>query len=159
MAAGFRFRLEVVRRIRKQAQDVQRREVADAVRSLSAVQDRLAALEGQLHVTVNQTRETQQAGLLDLMSLQRHHLYRGWLHRRRVEVREELVRHEEQLDERRARLAEATKQLKVVQKLREKQKTRYDRRMQRQEQAAYDEAALQIYRRGHSGRVREVGAL
>ena len=81
------------------------------------------------------------------------------MHRRRAEVSEELARHEEQLDKRRGRLAEATKQLKVVEKLREKQKTRYDRRMQRQEQAGYDEAALQIYRRGHRSRVREVGAV
>ena len=155
MARGFRFRLEVVRRIRKQAQDAHRREVADAIRSVSAAEDQIAELDGRLRTTVNHTRDTQQARRLDMVSLQRHHLYRGWLHRRRVEAREELGRRQAELDRRREKLAEATKQLKVIEKLREKQQNRYDLLIERQEQAAYDEAALQTYGRRDGGRIRE----
>ena len=158
MARGFRFRLEVVRRLRKQAQDAQRRVVAGAVRSVAEAQNRLTELAGELRSTVGRTRETQRARRIDVVSLQRHQLYRGWLYRRRMEAREELGRRHVELDRQRENLAEATKQLKVIEKLREKQKMRYDLRVERQERAAYDEAALQTHRRRYAGPIRGIRA-
>ncbi len=61
MANGFRFRLEVVRRLRRQALDAQRRVVADAVRSVAQAQDRIAQLAQELRGSMYEARDAQQA--------------------------------------------------------------------------------------------------
>lgn len=147
MANGFRFRLEVVRRLRRQALDAQRRVVAGAVRSVARAQDRIAQLAQELRGSMYEARDAQQARRVDVVSLRAHQHHRGWLHRRILESEHELERKEAELNTERDKLAEAMKGLKVIEKLREKRKLRYDTAMRRREQAAYDEAALQLYRR------------
>jgi flagellar export protein FliJ len=68
------------------------------------------------------------------------------LHGQITEAERELQRTADELNREREKLAEAVKQLKVIEKLREKQKLRYDSAIRRQEQAGYDEAALQMHR-------------
>ena len=147
MAGRFRFRLEVVRRIRRQAQDAQRRVVADAIRAVGTVEQRIDRLTQTLGNTVEQARDAQQARRLDLMSLRGHQFYRGWLHRRILESHAELSQRRAELVRERTRLGEVTKQLKVIEKLREKHWTRYLKEIRREEQAAFDESALQTYLR------------
>ncbi len=126
MANGFRFRLEVVRRLRRQALDAQRRVVAEAVRSVARVQDRIAQLMQELGASMHNARDAQQAGRLDVVSLRAYQHHRGRLHRRSLEARQELAKKEAELNAEREKLAEAMKRLKVIEKLREKQKLRYD---------------------------------
>ena len=150
MAGGFRFRLEVVRRLRQQALDAQRRVVAGAVRSVVRAQNRIVQLTQELHGSMGEARDARQAKRLDLVSLCAHQRHRGWLHRRILESEQELGREEAELDTERERLAETMKRLKVIEKLREKQKLRYDTAIRRREQAFYDEAALQTHRQRQS---------
>ena len=147
MAGRFRFRLEVVRRIRQQAQDAQRRVVADAVRAVGAVEQRIDRLTQTLSNTVEQARDAQQERRLDLVSLRGHQFYRGWLHGRILESHAELSRRRTELDRERAELGEVTKRLKVIEKLREKQWNRYLKEIRREEQAAFDESAVQTFLR------------
>ena len=147
MAGRFRFRLEVVRRIRQQAQEAQRRVVADAVHAVGAVETRIDRLTHTLGDTVERAREAQRGRRLDLMSLRGDQFYRGWLHRRILESHAELSRRRTELDRARAELGELTKRLKVIEKLRERQWTRYLKDIQREEQAAFDESALQMHLR------------
>lgn len=158
MARRFRFRLETVRKLRRQAQDVQRRAVADVVRTVGLVEERIAGLTRQLHGTTDQSRNAQQARRLDMASLRGHQFYRSWLHRQITEADAELTRRKAQLEAERARLAEASKRLKVIEKLRERQWTRYRTGVAREEQAAADEAALTMHMRQRGPMRRELGA-
>ncbi len=150
MAGGFRFRLEVVRRLRQQALDAQRRVVADAVRAVGRVEDRIDRFTRDLRGSIQQARDAQQVARLSpeaMCACQRH---RCWLQRRMLEAKQELQRNEAQLNSERRKLAEAMKQMKVIETLREKRKLRYDTAIRRQEQAGYDEVALQMHRRRQS---------
>ncbi|MBU0717083.1 MAG: flagellar export protein FliJ [Planctomycetes bacterium] len=150
MAGRFRFRLEVVRRIRRQAQEVQRRVVAESIRAAAVAEERINQLTQDLRHTVDLTREAHGTRTLDLVPLRRHQYYSGWLQRRILESDRELAERRADVDRERARLAEATKKLKVVEKLREKQWSRYMKDVQREEQAALDEVGAQGYlRRTH----------
>ncbi len=158
MARRFRFRLETVERLRKQARDAQRRVVADAVRTVATLEDRIVHLTRQLDDTFDGARETLRTGRLDVVSLRGHELYRGWVHRRIAESYTDLACRRSELDVERAKLVEASKQLKVIEKLRERRWRRHLADVAREEQAASDEAAVQAYLRRSRERERENAA-
>ena len=157
MAKRFRFRLEVVRQLRQQAQDTQRRVVADAARAVTRVDERIARMTQELADTVDRSRDTQQTRHLDMTSLRGHQFYRGWLHQRIMESGEERENLDAKLDRERVKLAEVSKRLKVIERLREKQWMRHQAEFRREEQAGYDEAALQGYVRGRRESAWETG--
>ena len=158
MARRFRFRLEMVRRLREQARDAQRRVVADAVRAVTHLEDRIARLTRQLDDTADRFRDAQRAERLDVVSLRGHQIFRGWLTRKIAESNEELVRRQASLDYERARLAEVWKRLKAIEKLRERQWERHLTEVAREERAVNDEAALQMYVRRRGEKEREAVA-
>ena len=151
MAMRFQFRLEVVRKLREQARDVQRRVVADAVREVRGVEARMDQLTDQLRNTVELTRGEQQTQRLDVPSLRGHQFYRNWLHRRIWESNLELAEKRARLDAERGRLGEASARLKAIEKLRDKRWARHQTQVRREEQAAMDEVAVGGFvRRRHS---------
>lgn len=158
MARRFRFRLETVQRLRKQARDAQRRAVAEAAQAVGAIEDRILRLTLQLNDTLDGARETLRTGRLDLASLRGHELYRGWVHRRIAESYTELACRRSELDVERAKLVEASKQLKVIEKLRERRWRGYLTDVAREEQVTGDEAAVQAYLRRRRERERENAA-
>ncbi len=147
MAGRFRFRLEVVRRLRKQDRDEQRRVVAERVGAVSRVERRLVDLNEQLRGHVDQTRRAQHVERLSVDSLRTHHWYKGRLHREILETEGELTGCVKELDTERVSLADATRRLKVIEKLRERQWTRHQLQARREEQSANDEMALQNFGR------------
>lgn len=156
MARRFQFRLETVRKLKEQALDRQRRVVADTVRALGRVEQRIARLTRQLYRTIEQSRSAQQAAKLDVNSLCGQEFHRGWLHRKIMESHTELATTRAELHVERAKLAEAWKQLRAIERLREKQWTRYRTELAREEQAANDEAALNLHLRKRDHRRDEV---
>lgn len=147
MAGKFRFRLETVERIRRRELDERRRDVAAAVRDAQRVKDRIEMLTQQLATTIEIKRGLQRGDRLDMRSLRNHQFHQGDLHRRLLQSGEELRRCEQTVRQEREKLAEASKRLKVIEKLREKQWHRHVTALRKAEQAAMDEAALQKYMR------------
>lgn len=145
MAGRFRFRLEVVRRVRKQAQDAQRRVVADAVQSVKNLESRIGRLTSDLHRTMDRTRDARRPRQLDLPSLRRHQVYRGCIHGWLLESATELAECQAALDGQRSKLAETTKRLKAIEKLRERKWASHVQALGRAEQAGYDEMAAGRY--------------
>ena len=143
MARRFRFRLETVRKIRQQARDVQRRVVAEKARAAGEVRQRIARLEGDLERTVDRSREAHRTGRLNMSSVRVHEIHRGWLHRSLGEVRAVLVQRQAELSSEQTRLAEASKRLKVIEKLRERQWERYKAEVAKEEQSQADEVGQQ----------------
>ena len=156
MAGRFRFRLDVVERLRRQARDGQRRVVAEAIRSVRRVEYRIGRLTGELTDTVGGLRDDRTEGRIDVVSLRRDQLYQGHLHRVIRGSQVELDERREELEVERQKLAEASKRLKVIEKLRERHWNRYVDRIRREEQAATDEVALQAYLRERREVTREV---
>ncbi len=152
MAKRFRFRLEVVRKLRKRAEDQQRRVVAERFRQVNAVREQIdgltALLEGE-HASIRQSVSGGREGCnrLDMDDLRRHHVHISQLHRSLAAARGELTRLRGELEEEQGRLAEASKQVKVLDKLEERQRARYDTALKRAELADADEVAAQFVRR------------
>ncbi len=147
MAKKFRFTLDVVRRIRQQAQNAQKRVVADAVRAVATTQEQISRTTRELKDTIDHSRSFRDVARPDLALLRGNQVYRGYLHRRILESQEELAARKKKLADERKTLAETTKQLKVIEKLREKRWMRYLAEVRREEQAGYDESAAQSYMR------------
>jgi flagellar FliJ protein len=148
MAAKFRFRLETVLKLRKQEQETHRRAVAEAIRAVGQAEERVGQLSQELKSAFDQRRETQRVSRIDVSSLRGHQIYQGWLQRRILESGIELGERQRMLAERRARLADASKRLKVIEKLRERQLARHELKLRREEQAGQDEIGAQIHMRG-----------
>lgn len=147
MAGRFRFRLEAVRRVRKQALDAQRRVVADAVQAVQEVENRMGRLTEELDLTMDRSRDARRLYDLDISALRSHQVYRGCIHRRLLESATELVTRRATLDVERSKLAETTKGLKAIEKLRERELASHFKALAREEQAAYDETAAGLYMR------------
>ena len=147
MARRFRFRLETVRRLREQARDKEQRIVAGAVRAVKQIEERIVRLSGELQEVCGQSRDIRGGRFLDAVSLRGHQLYRIYLHRKIAESHEELAEKQAVLKRERAKLAEASTRLKVIENLRDRQWKRYLVDVAREEQAACDEAAQHAYLR------------
>jgi len=158
MAVKFRFRLDAVRKLRQMEQDVRRRAVAEAVQALARVEARIARLSQELKQTLAQRRDAQQAPRLDLTCLRGHQFYQGWLQRRILESDVEMGERRKSLQEERARLADASKRLKVIEKLRERQWNRHQEELRREDQAEQDEVAAQTSLRRPPDGLIHVGA-
>ncbi len=145
MARRFRFRLEAVQRIRTDDRDRRRRGVAEAVRAIRSVQQRIDDCNEQLRASVDRTSDLQRSQRIDMPLLRSQRYYAGYLHGQLLLAGGELDTRQEELDARRCELAEATKRLRVVEKLRDRQWERHRQQLAREEQADADESALQKY--------------
>jgi len=147
MAKRFRFRLDVVERVRRQKRDQHRRTVAEAVRAVRHMEDYTASLSDQLRRCVEEMVLAQSHVSLDVALVRTQEYHRNWLHRQMVNARFELDRRQNDLIAKRGELAEATKQLRVIEKLRERQWQRHVLEARREEQTISDEMAVTQYLR------------
>ena len=144
MARKFRFRLETLRRVRELEQDAQRRCLAVAIREVSAMEGQLTKLGEQLRDTFESCRTERDFGRLDAATLRAHQQHTEYLHRGIRDAQIQLVARQEQVGEEQAKLAQARKKLRVLEKLREKKRESYLREVVREEQKETDEAASQM---------------
>ena len=79
MAKRFRFPLDGVRKVRRQARDVRRRAVAEAARAVHDAESRIADLSKALQHTIELTRGAQGRARLDAAMLGRHQVHRSHL--------------------------------------------------------------------------------
>ena len=145
MAQQFRFRLEAVQKLREQTRDRQRRVVAEAVQQVVRMEEHTAQLNRELRNSMEDALSDRSVTQIDMLAMRENQLYRGWLHRKILEVEIELAQRNQTVDQERKKLGESSKQLKVIEKLRDRQWQRYQLSLQRSDQLMYDEAALQMF--------------
>lgn len=159
MAKRFRFRLEVVRKLRKRREDECRRVVAERFRRIGEVRGRIDRMNGQLHeerfavqglVGATDGPESRPK-MVDVTELRRHQVYVHHLRRRLAETNRELAEQQAELAREQGLLAEASKELKVIDKLEERQRARYELDLRRTELAEADEVGAQFARRARQG--------
>lgn len=151
MVRRFQFRLETVRKIRERERDAQRLIVAESASATESVRQRVVGLTNEFADNAERSRGVRPVGRLDLHLVRMHLIHRVWLHGAIGAARVEFGERESKLHAERSKLAEASKRLKVIEKLRERQWARHAVEINRAEQMAGDEAAQQLFFRRRSG--------
>ena len=155
MAKRFKFRLEVVRKLRKRKEDECRRMVGERFRLIGEMRGRIGGMNEQLRRERGAVRELVEARdgaessprPVDVTQLRRHHVYVNHLRRCIAEANRELADQQVELAREQALLTEASRDLKVIDKLEERQRARYELGVRRAELAESDEIGAQFARR------------
>ncbi|MFQ5489590.1 MAG: flagellar export protein FliJ [Phycisphaerae bacterium] len=159
MAKRFTFRLKTVGKLRKQQADQHRRIVAKRLGEIGGVQRRL----DRTHELIRETHDTLRrlpagqhvdAGSavgradFDLEAVRRHQVYLTQLHWEVADARGSLSNLMDTLRVEQAALAQASRRQKVLEKLEQRQRERYERALDRVERIEADEVAARCFRWG-----------
>ena len=139
MAKRFTFRLDSLLRLRQQHEDEKKRIVAARLREIAALEHRQQTLLTEIARQTQAMREvlTAPTVVVDELKQGRHWLIR--LRRGVLELDAQLAGEHAILAQERADLAEARKNTKVLERLKERQRAAYVAGVNRREQAELDE--------------------
>ena len=140
----FVFQLEGALRQRKQLERMKQREMAVVQAEMNKLQDQLRALEGTVQTATADVRGNRLTGVLDMSFLAAHRRFMIATQRQSMELVQKMALVQRQLDEARLAVAEAAKQRKVIEKLREKQFERWKAERSKKELAELDEVSMQL---------------
>ncbi len=142
MAKRYTFRFETLLSLRRQREEQEKRVVASRLREIRKLEQRQEALANRIEDHSGLTRGALRDGVLDLdhLKLSRHWMIR--LRRGLLEAEAEITTHRAILAQERMKLSEASKQRKIMAKLREKRRDRFLFEQNRQEQAESDEMSV-----------------
>lgn len=139
MAKRYTFRFETLLRLRRRREDEEKRVVAARLREIRRLEDRQRALLGRID---DQTRLTRRALCDATVDIDRLKIGRHWITRLRrgvLEAEAEIATNKAILSQERLRLVAASKQAKVLSRLKERRLDRYRAEQERLEQAESDE--------------------
>jgi flagellar FliJ protein len=136
--------LQAVLRHRKAVEQEKLRDLAMAAARLKEAQDELAALDESMRATNDDVRRNRLTGRLDVGFIVAHRRYLLGMQRKALELAAKIAAAQKIVDTARAALAEAAKQRMVLEKLREKQETRWREEIERRELAQLDEVGMQM---------------
>ncbi|MDR0706171.1 MAG: flagellar export protein FliJ [Planctomycetaceae bacterium] len=139
---AFRFRLEPLITIRDNTLKEKQGELAKAYEARRIVEDKQRELEQELVENVTAGRQRLQTGTIDiefLLGLRRHEAY---LNAQIEVVRGHLRQIDEEIERRRNAVLEANKELKIIEKLKEKRYEKYQTEENRKETIRLDEIAM-----------------
>ena len=143
----FRFRLQPVLRLRQQQQDQKKRRVAELIDQVNTEQNHALALAQGMQTEGETLKQQYLAGKIDLAWVAQ---YRRFVTATQQAINERIrrvgvIQHD--LQRARLDLSEAAKQTKILEKLREKQKKRYQAALDRIEVSQIDDIATRAYTR------------
>jgi flagellar protein FliJ len=139
MAKRFTFRFETMLRIRLQREDEQKRIVADRLREITELQNHMIALDKQIRDELQSIRVGRQPGTIEMQQVIRHRQWLGCLHKGVLEGQAKMRFLEAELARERVDLAEAAKQRRILEKLKERQRDLYRNEQDRLESLAADD--------------------
>jgi flagellar FliJ protein len=142
--AVFHFKLHAVLRQRELAEQGCQRDLAVAQAARAVVQAELARLEEAMRAALADLRQNQLVGSLNLSFLAAHRRFILAMQRQTAVQLQKMQEAQSKVVAEQARLAEAAKQRKVIEKLRERQHAEWAEAIARKESAAMDEIAGQM---------------
>ncbi len=142
--AQFVFQLQGVLRHRELVEQQRQREFALAKAAKTAAQAELKALDEAIQQTMADLRTNRLTGTLDLPFLAAHRRFMMAMQRQGMLLMQKLQEAQEKVEVAHKALAEAAKQKKIIEKLREKQHERWATEIARKEMAQLDEVAMQM---------------
>lgn len=142
MAKRYTFRFETLLSVRRQREEQEKRVVAARLREIRKLEQRQEALVNRIDEQTDLTRSALRDGVLDLdhLKLGRHWMIR--LRRGILEAEAEITTNKAILAQERMKLSEASKQRKILAKLKEKRRDRFFFEQNRHEQAEADEVSV-----------------
>jgi flagellar FliJ protein len=140
----FVFPLEALLRQRQSAERERQRELALCQAEMVRLQQELKQLNDELQGSDADMKANRLMGALDVAFLAAHRRYSLAMQRKGQGLVQDLARQQKRVDDAQRLLADAAKERKVIEKLREKQFERWRQEIERKEQAAADEAGAQF---------------
>ena len=152
--ARFVFKLEGVLRHRERIEQDRQRELAIVQADMVQLQNELRAFNGEVQRNVAAARG-QLVGKLDMGYLAAHRRYMLGMQRKVHDLAQRMAAQQQRVDEARRNLTEATKQKKILEKLRERQQERWAAEQNRREAGALDELTTQLSYQSLIGQVED----
>jgi flagellar FliJ protein len=140
----FVFPLEALLRQRLNAERERQRELALCQAEMVRLQQELKRLNDELQGSEADMKANRLTGPLDVAFLAAHRRYSLAMQRKGQGLVQDMARQQKKVDDAQRLLAEAAKERKVIEKLREKQFGRWRQEVERKEQADADEAGAQF---------------
>lgn len=142
--AQFKFKLQAVLKHRTHIEQMRQRELAEAQAQVTRLQDELRRLNQEVTDASESVRKNHMTGRLDLGFLAAHRRYLAATQRKGMAIVQRIAYAQQIADEARARLAEAAKDKKIIEKLRERGLQRWQVEQQTKEMALLDEVANRL---------------
>jgi flagellar FliJ protein len=142
--AKFRFSLEGVLKHRLHVEQERQRALAVLQGRMTALKQELARIEQTVKQSTDDLRGSRLTGALDMAFLAAHRRFVLGMQSKAVAVVQDMARLQVQVDEAQRLAAEAAKQRKIIEKLKEKQLQRWRQEQSQRELAALDEIGMQL---------------
>lgn len=138
--ANFKFRLQTLLKLRETVRDERRGELAQAYRAEEVLRQRQREIEDELAALAHQSRSAAAPGTVNVDRLLEARRYELVLRSRRQLNQQQQEALDAEIERRRQALVEANREVRVLEKLREKQEIRHYQEENRQEIKQLDEA-------------------
>ena len=137
-------------KLRKQKEDQNKRAVAHRVREMTKLQDHLMTLNEQIASEIRRARENAMQAHLDTSDMSKRRFWISHLQRGVLKTEFQMRNLEKQLTVDRTVLAEASKEYKIIETLRDKRLQTHNREQDRLETIEADEMAVNRFVRRQS---------
>lgn len=144
--ANFRFRLTTLLKLRESARDERRRVLAEGFQAAATLQEHIDETNGELDGLRSIYGESSKPGVVKLDRLLDAQRYEAVLRSQLHVLKDQAMRVAEEVERRRQALIEADREVRILEKLREKQQSRHDEELARDEMKELDELAGRIRR-------------
>jgi flagellar protein FliJ len=141
----FTFRLQTLLRLRIAERDQRRAELAKAIRAEELLRVEEAKLENQQTEAARRSRQLKSPGAADVDALLQTHRYELVLATQRRQLASQLSQIQAETNRRRQVLVEADRQVRVLEKLRDRQAAAYRQQTDRLAAKQFDEMAAVAY--------------
>ena len=138
----FRFRLETLLRLRIADRDQRRAELAKALRAEEVLRQQQRDLDAERVDVTSLARKLKLPGAADVDALLRTHRYELVLHAQARQLATQLSQVLAEVERRRQAVVEADRQVRVLEKLRERQELAHRTQGERREARQLDEVAI-----------------
>jgi flagellar FliJ protein len=139
--ARFKFRLATLLKLREAARDERRGELAQAYRADEALQGYLEQVQAELDNLKSECRETVRPGTVNIDRLIEAQRYEVILKAQQRQLNEQRGRLAAEIERRRVALLAANREVRVLEKLRERQMEQYEQAENRLDIKRLDEVA------------------
>ena len=143
----FRFRLQPLLRLRKQQEDQKKRAVGALLTQIHDLQRQALELAEAIKAEGETLKQQYVQGNVDLNWVSHYRRYVTSVQRAIAERIQAATNIQEKLHHARRDLAEAAKQTKILEKLKERQQKQYEREWQRKENRELDEIGTKVFLR------------
>jgi flagellar FliJ protein len=142
--AKFTFKLQAVLRHRTAIEQEKQRVYAQALAAYKHLEDQLKDLNQTMQTANDDIRQNRLVGRLDIGFITAHRRFLMGMQRKAIDLATAMAKAQQVVDAARLTLAEAAKQRKILEKLRETQEHRWREELSRKETIAADEVAMQL---------------